>query len=366
MKILIVRPIINQVKAIQSTGEDISLLIIRDKYNDKWVTDAAINKFSNLQIFDCNVPNYGIRNLIAHCIYIRSLINSHDFDLIHLNGLRDILVFYLCRLFASNKPKIVATSHNRWNATKVRLFMPFLKHLINGYVAISSKNKQQLIDLGFPPTRIHFIPNAFDENDSLLNMGRHKDSREIRIIYVATVDRRKSQITLIDAIGHLVKSHNNIRVLLVGAINDVDYHQELLSRINELGLENIVNFLGRIDHNDVLRQYQSADIVAFPSKGEMMPRAVIEAMWLGKPVIATAVDGILDLIQDRETGLLFQPGDSITLAKLIQELIENSELASRLAAAGQNHVRDLCSLGKVGSAYSEFYYSLLNRRQNKF
>jgi len=91
----------------------------------------------------------------------------------------------------------------------------------------------------------------------------------------------------------------------------------------------------------------------------MMPRAVIEALLAGKPIIASGVDGILDLIQNGRTGLLVQPGNEEELANAICELIENPSLANALGSAGQENVINYCSPERVGGVFLEFYQSII-------
>jgi glycosyltransferase involved in cell wall biosynthesis len=104
----------------------------------------------------------------------------------------------------------------------------------------------------------------------------------------------------------------------------------------------------------------NSDIFVFPTRSEMMPRAVIEAMVAGKPVIASAVDGILDLIQNKKTGILVQPGNVDELAEAICELIEHPSLANELGLAGQKYVLDFCSPERVGRLFRDFYHTTLN------
>lgn len=91
-----------------------------------------------------------------------------------------------------------------------------------------------------------------------------------------------------------------------------------------------------------------------------MPRAVIEAMVIGKPVIASGVDGILDLIQNRRTGILVQPGNVAELASAVIELIENPNMANDLGKAGQKYILDYCSPERVGREFRNFYQLMLN------
>ena len=102
-------------------------------------------------------------------------------------------------------------------------------------------------------------------------------------------------------------------------------------------------------------------MVVFPSRSEMMPRAVIEAMLAAKPVIASAVDGICDLIRDHGTGILVQPGNARELADAICDLIKHPSMANEMGTAGQEFVLEYCSPDRVGRLFMDFYQSILDR-----
>ena len=97
--------------------------------------------------------------------------------------------------------------------------------------------------------------------------------------------------------------------------------------ISKLEINDSVELTGGIPYLDVIHELKTCDIFVFPSKGEMMPRAVIEAMVIGVPVVASGVDGIIDLIQDGQTGLIVKPGDVSGLAESICNLLENPDFA---------------------------------------
>src|SRR5262249_8126112 len=83
----------------------------------------------------------------------------------------------------------------------------------------------------------------------------------------------------------------------------------------------------------------AADIVVLPSHREGLPTVVLEAQAAGKPVVAACATGIVDVVADGETGLLFPVGDAAALAKTLARLITDRELARQLELAGQKQVK---------------------------
>jgi glycosyltransferase involved in cell wall biosynthesis len=101
----------------------------------------------------------------------------------------------------------------------------------------------------------------------------------------------------------------------------------------QLGLDGRVRFLGARPRADVLRLFRAADAVLLSSAWENFPHAVVEALAVGTPVIATAVGGVPEVVSDGANGLLVPPGDADALAGAIGRLVEDEALRSRLSAA---------------------------------
>ena len=107
--------------------------------------------------------------------------------------------------------------------------------------------------------------------------------------------------------------------------------------------------LGFVRVDELEGLYRRAAIVACPSHREGFGVACAEAMAHGKPVVASAVGGLLDLVVHERTGLLVPPGDPRALRAALERLLADSELRRRLGAAGRQHVAGLCSWDRVTS-----------------
>jgi len=134
----------------------------------------------------------------------------------------------------------------------------------------------------------------------------------------------------IDAAALVNRRHPKVRFLAAGGGN-FSRRQEQAS---SLGLEQVFTFAGHRD--DMPRVLGALDIVVQASTGsEGVPQALMQAMAVGRPVVATDVGSVSELVRHRETGLLVPPGDSSALAEAIVSLIEQPELARRLAENGR-------------------------------
>jgi glycosyltransferase involved in cell wall biosynthesis len=119
-----------------------------------------------------------------------------------------------------------------------------------------------------------------------------------------------------------------------------------------------------VPYQQIMEVLANSDLFVYPTRSEMMPRGVIEAMLAGKPVVASAVDGILDLVETRKTGFLVSAGDVDELANAICELIKNPAFANELGLAGQKFVLEYCSPERVGGLFRDFYQTILTTCSN--
>jgi glycosyltransferase involved in cell wall biosynthesis len=108
---------------------------------------------------------------------------------------------------------------------------------------------------------------------------------------------------------------------------------ELRSKVNELGLEEAVTFLGRVA--PVAPAFEDAQVVVVPSFGEGFGMVALEAMERGRPVVASAVGGLPEIVEDGRSGLLVPAGDVDALAAAILELVRDPDRAGAMGAAGR-------------------------------
>jgi len=149
---------------------------------------------------------------------------------------------------------------------------------------------------------------------------------------------------LIDAFERTTHQVSDIRLEIFGDSDDDEYKAELRNIVKWQKLENRVTFHGWRD--DVLDALDAADIYVLPSFTEGTPRSIVETMALGKPVVATTVGGIPELLEDGQLGMLTAPGDSTVLAAAMFEIAADKSLRDAFAERGQAAARDLYSFSQ--------------------
>jgi glycosyltransferase involved in cell wall biosynthesis len=119
------------------------------------------------------------------------------------------------------------------------------------------------------------------------------------------------------------------------------------------GVEDAFTFLGQRD--DVAARLSEADIFVLPSRTESLPNSVLEAMAAGLPVIASAVGGTPEIIDDGRTGLLSPAGDAHALAERISRVMRDAALGNDLARAARQEAEARFSFTRMVAAFDSLY-----------
>jgi glycosyltransferase involved in cell wall biosynthesis len=144
-----------------------------------------------------------------------------------------------------------------------------------------------------------------------------------------------------------------------------------LRRISaELGLEEIVRFIGRVKLEEVARYYEAIDIFVYPRRRMRLTELVtplkpLEAMAHGKPVVASDVGGHRELIRDGDTGYLFPSDNANALAARLETVIANRDDRARVAARGLRFVEQERSWTTIVARYASIYEQLLADSRSK-
>ncbi len=181
------------------------------------------------------------------------------------------------------------------------------------------------------------------------------------VLFVGRLVERKGVAVLLEAIAQLrVLHHVRLRVIGEGPLRI-----SLESRAAELELGDAVVFEGAVPHSTLQQRFIDGDVLVLPAvvdaKGdtEGLGVVLIEALSHGIPVVASAVGGIPDIVQDGKTGLLVPPGDAASLAQAISQLISDPSRAIALAAAGREHVEREFSWPAITGKLIQLYSRLV-------
>lgn len=172
---------------------------------------------------------------------------------------------------------------------------------------------------------------------------------------VARLVHQKGHTYLLDAIPAVLEKYPNTRWRFAGT---GDKEAQLRQKAQQLGIAHAVEFLGvRSDVPALLHEF---DVFILPSLWEGFPNVLLEAMASGKPVIATAVEGTIELVVDGETGFWVPKQDAQALSQAMLKILAAPQLIDQLGRAGRRRVEQCFSLEMQISAFETLYESLLN------
>ena len=177
------------------------------------------------------------------------------------------------------------------------------------------------------------------------------------ILFVGRLTRDKGIPESMQAFLQLDELFPDLRLLLVGCFEDEDPLPVGIRRTLETH-EHVI-FAGAVQ--DTPAFYAIADIVVLPSHREGLPTVILEAQAAGKPVVGARATGIVDLIADGETGLLFPVGDVPALIKALARLVSDKALASKLGLASQEQVKREFQQGPIWEALHREYLAVLQQ-----
>ncbi len=200
---------------------------------------------------------------------------------------------------------------------------------------VSKRSRESLLDFLPWPRPVHVArhivrdPRLEDPSAGMPPGGLATPrQRPVALLAVGRLSWHKGYDTLLYAISILRDSGIDLDVKIAGSGEQLD---DLLDLRARLKLDDAVTFLGQVEQARVSGLWREADIGVVPSLTEGLPLAVVEAMAQARPIVATRVGGIPEVIDHDVNGLLVQPGDAAELAAAIRRVIEDPALAVRLA-----------------------------------
>jgi glycosyltransferase involved in cell wall biosynthesis len=285
---------------------------------------------------------------------MRLLRIMRDYDIVHTHNTAPQLFASIAGLFCS--AKLVTTEHSTSNRRRGwKWYKCIDRWMYNRYrivICISQKAENNLKDyLGHYNTDIVTIYNGVDVeafHQANPNNSLRRTNRFV-IVMVAGFRYQKDHETLVKAISLLDK--DTYELWLVG---DGDRRPLIEKMVTELGLQNNVVFWGvRFDIPELLH---TADVVVMSSHLEGLSLSNIEGMCVGKPFIASDVDGLREMTEG--AGILFPHQDYQRLAEIITELHDNKTLYEKTAQACYNRAKQF-DISKMVQSYSKVYQSLV-------
>ena len=310
---------------------------------------------------------------IFSAFYLVKIFSKQNFRIFHLHGFGHLFIdfsAFICTIIRS--PYIFTLHGFPHSPQEVRGIIKFIYSIYlltagrltlnkaSKVTAISSAIKKEAVAYGVDEDRIVIIPNG-------INLAKYeciKNSIEFRrefeidlndrlIVAVGILHKRKGFQHLIKAMVLINKQYKKIKLVIIG--RDGGYGEKLKELTRQLQLEDKIIFTGFLDFKKKLMAMSEADVFAIPSLIEPFGLVALEARAIRKPIVATKVGGLKEVLKNGETAIMIKPYNSQELAKSIIKVFSNLKIVEKLSQKAKNHLKDL-----DWSVIIELYISIYN------
>lgn len=281
--------------------------------------------------------------------------------LVHLHGYKAIILGGPISL--AKRIPTVATFHTEvMKTTGFATHVAIEKHVVrrlHGLVAVSEPIRKELEDRGVPASRIRVIANGITDPGPQVDSERQRrtEPADPVLVFTGRLVEGKNVHLLLEAVHHLRGEFPGTRLLIAG---DGPLRPALEAQADSLGISESVRFLGFVD--DVYSLLTGATCFVLPSRAEGMPIALLEAMALSVPIVATTVGSIPHIVSDGAEALLVEPDDLPALLEALRRLLRDQRLRTRLGERARATFTRAFTAEKAASRYREFYASVLAER----
>ncbi len=292
----------------------------------------------------------------AHLLTLRRYIP--DFDLVHVYLFPAQLFLPIAAILSGSEVPLVLSEGTTHHRRKKRWLHPLERWMYNQYTAVACASEAIATSLRkWVPrieSKITVIHNGidvrkFERAEPVSRKAVGISNGNSVLLYVASLQPRKDHINLLHAMTQI----RDADLVLVG---DGILRPQLEGLAETLGIAQRVHFLGR--RSDVAELLKMADIYVHPPAFEGFGIAAAEALCAGKPVVASNVPGLAQVVGD--AGILVPPNDSATLAREVSKLLSSPDRRLQLSRAAVERGRQF-SIEKTVAAYIDLYNSVLSQ-----
>lgn len=333
---------------------------------------------SQVRMGETSVRFLSRKGWVGKAIELRGMIEQEEADLIHTTIFESDLVgrFAACGMGIPVLTSLVNDSYSRLrlrdpNVNRLKLWGASTldgwtsRHLTTHFHAITRAVKEAAIErLRIPSEKITVIERGRDpmrlgemsierRHAARRGLGLKEDSEVL--LNVARQEYQKNQALLLHAAADLALQRPSLKVLIAGRRGNAT--QDLEREIGRLSLAGRVELLGH--REDVPELLAAADLFVFPSLYEGLGGALIEAMGMGLPIVATRIPAISEVVEEGENALLVDPESPNGLAAAITILLSDPEMRRRFGRRSREIFLDRFTLDKSIRRMTELYQNLV-------
>jgi len=319
---------------------------------------------------------YGLEFLVRAALLIRRLRKIAGLDIVHIHsgyphyGLLGVFATRILRipsvytLYCPIPPQITDHAHSVLNRYLARRALCGIDHII----AISQNVKASLHEIGFSEESVDVIPppidlERFNPNYKGTALKQQLGNAGPILLFVGNLTKTKGLEVLLEALPSVVLKYPGVKLIMALDVSQkqstyaLGRRKEIYRKIDQIGLTDHIVELGLV--KDLPSLIAASDITVAPFLSTAGPAdypiSILEAMAVGRPVVATRVGGIAEFIKSGKNGILVNPHDSETLARNILALLDDPALRKRLGDSAARFVAKHFELHSVANRVQEVY-----------
>jgi glycosyltransferase involved in cell wall biosynthesis len=258
--------------------------------------------------------------------WMRRAILANDVQIVHAHTAHAVA---LAAMAVRRTPARMVLTRRTAFRLRANPFTRWKYRRASAMIAISERVKEMLVAGGMNPAAIEVIPSGVPMDREVAPASRAElgvAADAPLVVLVSALTREKDPLTFVRAVGAAREEVTTLRALIVG---EGPLRAAVESEVEKLGLSDVVQLTGHRSDADSL--IATADLLALCSTEEGLGSVLLDAMALGKPVVATDAGGIPEIVVQGETGLLVPIGDHRAMGSAIAQVLTDRELAARFA-----------------------------------
>ena len=351
-------------------------LLPKDRFRASLITFKIDTRFELFRDLPCPSYIYPLRrtydwNALKTARAIRRFIRQEKIDIVHtFHETSDLWGGFVSRM--KGGPCIVSSRRDMGIQRSAKHNIAY--RLLNGYIdlvlTVSEEVRHFCIEKDhLPPQKVATLYNGLEFDK--INHSNGTDNVRVSlginpevslILTVGHVRRVKGTDILVETAAKVVPYFPEALFLVVGRICEPGYQRELESRIQELGMQRNVRFLG--EYTEVYSLLKSGSVFFLPSRSEGFSNALLEAMACGLPSVVTRVGGNAEAIEDGRNGYVIESEDVNSAADRILRLLRDPNEAKRMGISGKRSVEEKFTADGMIERLIEHYELLLGARRN--
>ncbi|MBL0766438.1 glycosyltransferase family 4 protein [Marivirga atlantica] len=334
---------------LQKLGHDVDILILFGENNGELQYDLnyiSLGAIQNKRFWDFKAYKR-----------LAKIIRSEGYDLVQANAGDTLKYAALSKMLYKWKAKLAFRNANKMSdfiKSKAHLWLnQFFLNKMDFAISVSENCRQDLIRL-YPKAKAITATGTIGTFDfSQLEVIERLSQNKVWI-NVGSFVKEKNHSFLMEIFAEYLKEDNGNELWLIG---DGPLRNQLNEQVVNLGIEKKVRFLGY--RSNAVAYIKAADIMVMPSKIEGLPGVILEALSCGKPVIASEVGGIPEVVINDQNGYIIKAFDKAEYISKIHKVLTNQELRKKMSQNAKNLIQEEFMMPKIAERFESIYHQIL-------